>query len=189
MATESAKANFPLEDIGGAKAQQTPGMRITDIRTKITLRGRADDNAFMTAAKSALGFALPDKTGKTTKGTNAAGMDITALCTAPDEWMLWAADDKRALLLSALGESFDGVFAAVVDVSDYYAVICLDGDNAADILASGCPLDMDGLQVGDCAQSHHGAAQILIHRTSAGYEIQTRISILPHLWQRFHTAL
>lgn len=187
MATEKPTANFPLDGAAGGKVR---GMRVMDICAKITLRGRSEDAAFMTAAKKALGFALPDKTGKTTtsaaKANDGTGgsIGITALCLAPNEWMLWAADDACESLFGRLQESLDGIFFAAVDVSDYYAIIRLDGDNAEEMLASGCPLDLSKLQTGDCAQSHHGAAQILLHRTLAGYDIQTRISMVPHLWMR-----
>lgn len=189
MATETAMANFPLDDEkAGGDAR---GMRVMDVCAKIILRGKTEDAAFVAAAKLALGFALPDVVGKTTTGAakTGDGTDITALCLAPDEWMLWAADDARESLLGELREALGGIFAAAVDVSDYYAIIRLDGDKAEEMLSSGCPLDLSQLKVGECAQSHHGAAQILIRRTRAGYDLQTRISMARHLWMRLQTAL
>ena len=178
MATE----HFPLDGEPGNSQ-----MAVAEVRAKIVLRGRSDDMAFAAAAQSALGFALPTKTG-TAAQSAANDIAITALCLAPDEWMLWAADNKRTALLGRLRESLGDVFGAAVDVSDYYLVIKLNGDNADDILASGCPLDLAQVQVGECAQSHHGQAQILIYRTAAGYDIQTRISMASYLWRRFQTA-
>ena len=137
MATE----HFPLDGEPGNSQ-----MAVAEVRAKIVLRGRSDDMAFAAAAQSALGFALPTKTG-TAAQSAANDIAITALCLAPDEWMLWAADNKRTALLGRLRESLGDVFGAAVDVSDYYLVIKLNGDNADDILASGCPLDLAQVQL------------------------------------------
>lgn len=193
MATEQkAKANFPPDivnvgDNGGAGGQQ-PAMRIMPVCAKITLRGKLEDAAFAAAAKSALGFAPPEGVGKTTTGKTPDGISITMLCLGPDEWMLWAADDERESLLGILRQSFDGIFAAVVDVSDYYAIIRLAGEDAEQRIASGCPLDTAQLPVGNCAQTHHGAAQIVLYRTAQGFDIQTRISMTAYLQTRLQTA-
>ena len=174
-----AESNFALADV-----KENAAMRVCAPRAKITLRGKPDDESFLSATQNALGFALPLSVGKSSSNNGA-----TALCLSPDEWMLWSPDAKRESLLAKLEKSLSEVFAAAVDISDYYAVLELRGENAADILAAGCPLDCSQMRAGDCAQSHHGAAQILIYKNDdESFDIQVRISFAPYLWRRFETA-
>ena len=174
-----AESNFALADV-----KENAAMRVCAARAKITLRGKPEDESFLSAAQNALGFALPLSVGKSSSSNGA-----TVLCLSPDEWILWSPDANRAPLLAKLQESIADIHAAAVDISDYYTVLELRGKNAADILSSGCPLDCPQMPAGACAQTHHGAAQILIYKNNEEtFDIQVRISFAPYLWRRFETA-
>ncbi len=180
--TMPAAANFPLANFAG-----TGEMHSAPARAKITLRAKADDEVFLSRCESELGFALPSVVGQSAEGGKPPA---TAMRLGPDEWMLWSEDGAREEWLRRLEKAAaESEFAAVVDVSDYYAVICLRGARARGILSAGCPLDFSAMRPGKCAQSHYAQAAVLILQCGEdAFDVQTRISFAPYLWRYFQTA-
>ena len=105
------------------------------------------------------------------------------LWLGPSEWLIWTT--AREDVLSALDGGLAGIHSAVADVSDYYAILRLSGDLAREVLAHGCPLDLDAsvFGSGSCAQSRFRAAAILLHCADDAptYDVQVRWSYAEYL--------
>ncbi len=117
------------------------------------LRGGGTD--FHACVSGILGAGLPE-----TPNTAAGG----ALWLGPDEWLL-VSDESMA---APLEEALDGRHCAIVDVSEARAVLELSGPGAADVLASGCRLDLEALPPGSCAQTALARAHVLMEPREGG---------------------
>lgn len=175
-AKAAAIAHSPLEEMAA-----TSYMKEINGRAKIVLRGKCDDEQFMTAVQNALGLSLPTTVNKTTRDKN-----YSVLCTGPDEWMVWADDGDGQRVLSLLQDAVKDTFAALADVSDYYTIIRINGDYAERILAAGCPLDLQ--KTDECAQSRYANAAILLCRAGDDFDVQVRWSFAAYLWRYFETV-
>lgn len=115
---------------------------------RLSLRGDA------AALGAAFGIALPTRPCRAV----TAG-DRTALWLGPDEWLLLAPPGT----LDA-GVSIDG--GSVVDIGHRQVGLVLDGPDAADVLAAGCPLDLhpSAFPAGTCTRTVFGKAEIVLWR-------------------------
>jgi sarcosine oxidase subunit gamma len=122
---------------------------------------RAGEAAAM-RAEAALGFALPQ-----TACSSTGGGDRHALWLGPDEWLLLgpADDGFGADLAAAMGD----LGHALVDVSSRQTALIVSGAQATDLIAAGCPLDLDldAFPIGTCTRTCFGKAEIVLWRTGA----------------------
>jgi sarcosine oxidase subunit gamma len=103
----------------------------------------------------------------------------TVLWLGPDEW----------LVLEAREEDFPGA-AAAVDVSANRVCLELAGTGAAEVLASGCSLDLDAVGPGRCAQTLLARAQVILVRPELErWWILVRPSFAPYLRAWLEDAL
>ena len=113
----------------------------------------------------------------------------------PDEWLI--RDDKIAP--DAICETFRGAMqsaedshAAIINVSDYYAVIRIGGEGARDALAAGCPLDLHPriFGAGKFAQSRFAAAAILLYQRDDAptFDVQVRWSFAEYVREYLRKA-
>jgi sarcosine oxidase subunit gamma len=103
----------------------------------------------------------------------------TVLWLGPDEW----------LVLGAREEDFPGA-AATVDVSANRVHLELAGTGAAEVLATGCSLDLDALGPGRCAQTLLARAQVILLRPELErWWILVRPSFAPYLRAWLEDAL
>lgn len=146
---------------------------------KIVVRAR-DKNALAAVAK-AFSCKLPHN------NKTVAVKDGTLLWLGPDE-LLFRSHESAApplVRVAELEKQLQKTFAAIVDVSDYYVVVRVEGARAQTVLQKNCPLDFDErvFPRGGCAQSLYGKAPILVDRaTEDGFDLQVRISLAPYLW-------
>lgn len=106
-----------------------------------------------------------------------AGDNPRALWLGPDEWLV--AGDVDVAALEARG-------ALVVDVGHARAVLTLGGPGARDVLARGCPLDLDtrAFPVGGCAQSRLARLSVLLHRRAVDrFDLYVGRSYAVACWQ------
>ena len=159
---------------------------------KFSLRGDAGDQKFLQSASSALSNAgVGELVIPATPNTVSAGHDGSIFWMAPDEWLVRSEPAAFNTLSSKLSEeAFAAEFAdqhvAVVDVSDYYTVFELESMRAVELLARGCPLDLESCfaKVGCCAQTRIGNAAVLLDSNAADlWRIQVRWSYAQYLWQ------
>jgi sarcosine oxidase subunit gamma len=103
--------------------------------------------------------------------TTAVVAGATVLWLGPDEW----------LVLGATETDFPDA-AAAIDVSANRVAFELAGHDAADVLATGCALDLDRFEPGRCAQTLLARAQVILHRPDAEtFRILVRPSFAPYL--------
>lgn len=170
----------PLDGVAAIESEAV-SLDVPEAVGKVILRGASEDAAFTAAAAGVLGAALPlapNTTAQTDRGLE--------LWMGPSEWMVQVEGDGAAALIADLEAAFADLHAAVVDVSDYYAVIRLSGPRARDVLAKGCPLDLhpNVFDVEHCAQTRFVGTPILIYQkyVSPTYDIQVRWSFAEFLW-------
>jgi sarcosine oxidase, subunit gamma len=116
------------------------------------------------AAGRAFGVALPEEACR----ANADGKRA-ALWLGPDEQLLLAPAGEAARLQSELGAALQGFAHSLVEVSQRQQALALGGPRARDLLASGCPLDLDPgcFPVGMCVRTLFAKAEVVLWRRSA----------------------
>lgn len=134
--------------------------RITPVRLTITW---APDSARLllrgdkVALGAAFGIELPAR-----PGSMAAAGERTALWLGPDEWLLLAQPGSLDPRTGVGG-------GAVVNISHRQVGLVLEGSDAAEALATGCPLDLHStvFAPGTCTRTVFGKAEIVLWRTGA----------------------
>jgi sarcosine oxidase subunit gamma len=118
---------------------------------------------------SALPFDAPDANRATT------WRDRDVLWLGPNEWLVVGPAGIEGAILSELDDVLTG-HRSLVDVSA--ARVAFDLDDAHELLASGCPIDLDPARwlPGMCAQTVFGLAQVLLHQRDAA---TTRVFVRP----------
>ncbi len=148
---------------------------------KINIRGAADDAQFLNAVGATLGMPLPLDANTTSVGSNGI-----AFWLGPDEWLLHCAIARTENLMTQLTPQLAPFHHAVTEVSDYYRVLEVRGENAGAVLARGCPLDLHerAFKATHCAQTRFGNASILLHKPDAepSFHLQVRWSFTGYVW-------
>lgn len=91
--------------------------------------------------------------------------DRAAISLGPDEWLVIAPAGEAPALESALGRALaDDPLAAVCDLSHNYTTLRLEGPDARDVLAKGCPLDLapGAFGPGHAAQTLLASTRVLL---------------------------
>ena len=129
----------------------------------INLRGRPDDEQFMSAARSSLGLDLPIEAN-----TTSINDELTVLWYGPDEWLILSKPDQQQVVVEKLRTGFGETFAAVTDISGGNTILEVSGSSARDFLVKGTTLDLHPsvFQVGDCAQTVLAHAGMTIYQYS-----------------------
>ena len=131
----------------------------------------------------ALGITLPDRPNTT------AGSRPRVLWTAPRAWAVIDADATR---LKAMQAAFGDRLCHYADLTDGRAGFRVMGRDAAQLLASECPLDLSEAAFGPdrCAQSLFAGAPVLIDNRPGedGFRLYVDASLAPHLGQWLKTA-
>jgi sarcosine oxidase subunit gamma len=142
----------------GAETVDEPALSLAERRGLAILHLAGEAAALTPAAHEVLGLAPP-----TTPNTTAAGEGAWVHWLAPDRWLAVSERSGPAALEKALGEHLDGT-SAVNDVSQGRTVLRIRGWPARDLLAKGCPLDLDGrvFPTDACAQSTLAHINVLV---------------------------
>ncbi len=144
------------------------GVTIAELQptTRISLR---------LADPAASGIGLPVQVGsRSVDGTR------TALCLAPDEWLVEVPEAGRDGLLAALaGTTFP---MSAVEVSDREITLALEGPGVLDLVATGCPRDLARMPVGSGARTVFDTAQVVLTREAEDrFHLTVWRSFLPHV--------
>lgn len=109
------------------------------------------------AAGNAFGVALPTEPCRA-----AVAGDRAALWLGPEEWLLLAPDAQAPEVVAALV----GAAPSVVEVSDAWVSLLVEGPGAARLLSAGCPLDLhaNAFPVGMATRTVLGSVGILLWR-------------------------
>ena len=90
-----------------------------------------------------------------------------ALWLGPDEWLLVASYEEASAIADELESALEGVPHSLVEVSHRSLGYSLTGRHAEDVLAAGCPLDLDlrAFAVGMATRTVLGKTEIILQRT------------------------
>ena len=137
------------------------GVRLLPPSSRFILRGASP---VIRAAAAALGIELA---APACRASHAQGRAL--LWLGPDEYLLLGPDDATQILTSRLEATLQGKPHALVDVSHRQTGLEVRGAHAAEILSSGCPLDLDigAFPIDMCTRTVFAKAEIVLWRTAA----------------------
>jgi sarcosine oxidase, subunit gamma len=150
---------------------------------RFVLRARG---AAVDAAGSALGLELP----RNAFGTGTAGTR-SALWLGPDEWLLLASQSEGAAIERQLSEALDGTGHSLVDVSHRDVALTAWGPKTADVLNTGCPLDLHPsvFSAAMCTRTLLGKAEIVLWRFALeSFHVQSSRSFAGYVWRFLEQA-
>ncbi len=125
------------------------------------------------ALETLLGVKVPKKIGAVEGGI---------ACLGPDEWLLRAAAGTQI----AMGA---GLPVSITDISDRAICLTIEGPHAADIMMSGCPLDLDHFTVGRATRTIYETVEIILLRKGTEcFDVEVWHSFAPWLWTALSTA-
>ena len=105
----------------------------------------------------------------------------------PDEWLLAIAPGDTLALKATLDDALQGAHVAINDVSGGLVTYLLRGEQARELLAKGCTLDLhpDVLKKGSCAQTGLAKANVILSLSedADGFDIIVRRSFADYVWQ------
>lgn len=146
----------------------------------INLRGKPENTAFAAAMLKVLGCEPP-----TEANTMLESGDYRIYWLGPDEWLVVTPTGQAGKLQAELQATLAGVFSSVVDNSSGLTLVRVTGDNAANLLARDCPLDLHprAFKPGQCAQTRLAKAGMTIAPLSdnSGFEIIIRRSFADYI--------
>jgi sarcosine oxidase subunit gamma len=125
------------------------------------------------ALETLLGAKMPKKIGAIEGGI---------ACLGPDEWLLRAAEGTIIPMGTALP-------VAVTDVSERAICLIVEGPRSANILASGCPLDLDNFPAGRATRTIFETVEIILIRDAEDrFQVEIWRSFASWLWTALTTA-
>ena len=125
------------------------------------------------ALETVLGIKLPKRISETEGG---------AACLGPDEWLL-RGPAGTSLAIGA------GLPVAITEVSERSVCLIVEGARAAEVIATGCPLDLDRFALGRATRTVFETVEIVLLRTGGDrYEVEVWRSFAPWLRTALETA-
>lgn len=107
----------------------------------------------------------PAESGPAPLGSITDG-DVTLLWTGPGQWFAVSASLAADELLARLEKRLAASDATVSDLSHARTVLRVSGSAWRDLLAKGCPADVDAMAPGDCVASLLSHFTVVIHCVS-----------------------
>lgn len=114
-----------------------------------------------------------------------------ALWLGPDEWLLLAEEGAQPAIEAAFASIAREIPFSLVDVSHRNVAVELSGPAAADVLSSGCPLDLDmaTFPPGNCTRTLFGKCEVVLWRTGEEtFRLEFWRSYAEYVWQLLETA-
>ena len=146
----------------GASGSGGPGVALEEVlpRALVQLNGISNPDS-LAGVLSRLGIA-----GTPKPRLGLAGESGDLLWTGADQW--WVVEREREMSAADARELCAADDATALDLGHARTVVRVDGPMARDLLAKGCPLDVDGLEAGFCAPTRLGPFSVVLHcRTGA----------------------
>jgi sarcosine oxidase subunit gamma len=115
-----------------------------------------------------------------------------ALWLGPDEWLLLMPDAEGSTIGAALAQSLPGQAASLVDVGHRQIGLIVTGPRVAELLNSGCPLDLDvaAFPVGMCTRTILAKVEIILWRTAEdAFRIEIARSLAPYAVELLREAM
>jgi len=142
------------------------GLRVKEISPLMKLNLRGKSREFLSTVGKNINMILPMEANTSTSSDN-----YTSIWLSPDEWMLVSNNtvdrennkyEIQELLFNKISKTKLG---AVVDVSDQFVMISLEGDKIFNLLSAGCPFNFNGFKTkkGSVAQTLLLQMDVIIH--------------------------
>jgi sarcosine oxidase subunit gamma len=106
--------------------------------------------------------------GEPGPGLAVRGREAVMLWIGPGQYLLVSPTRSGEALSAWLGSALAPLGAVVVDLSHARAVLRLEGAAVCDVLAKGCPLDVERLEAGSCAPTLVSHFNVLLHCVGEG---------------------
>jgi sarcosine oxidase, subunit gamma len=143
-------------------------IRLAPLMARYSLRARQAQ-----ALETLIGVKVPKRIG-TTEGGIA--------CLGPDEWLMRA----QAGTTVPTGA---GLAVAITDVSERSVCLIVEGPQAAQLIMSGCPLDLDHFAVGRATRTIYETVEIiLIREGTVRFHVEVWRSFASWLWTALTTV-
>ena len=126
----------------------------------------ADDGAALGAALSTFNLTSTPSTSRCTRGEG-----VRLLWVGPGQFLVESSRHREDELERSLATAVAPLGAVAVDLSHARTVFRLEGARAVDVIAKGCPLDLEAMRDGDTASSVLGHFSIALHRDDAAFEL------------------
>jgi len=140
------------------------GVRLAEVFPAAMLQvlGAPEGDA-LAAVRAALGI-----DGEAGVGRCARGADLYLLGHGPGQHLAVSMHLDPETLLARLHAALDGHHAAVLDLGHARTVLRIEGPAAIEVLAKGCPLDLEALAPDACAATVVSHFNVLVHRDASG---------------------
>ena len=122
---------------------------------------------------------------------SAASAVWSALHLAPDEWLMIGPEADAERLTTAFAAAGATWPLSLVDISDRLIAFQIEGQEAATLLAAGCPLDLDcaAFGVGRCTRTLFGKAMVMVWRTGPQvFRLEVARSFAPYVMDLLSVA-
>lgn len=169
------QAGEPLRSFGLAAS-----LRLTELppEAAFELQFDADDSATVCALSEASGLALT----AANRAVDADGM--AAMWLGPGDWLITPGNDPTPL--AKLERAAAVQSCSLVDVSDLWSGVKVEGPHARDLLAKGCALDLDAHAFAPRATAitQFARLRVLIHHVdgSSTFHVYVERSYAAYLW-------
>ena len=117
------------------------------------------DLSLLATVKQVTGFTLDMPINR-----RVASGERVAMRLGPDEWLLSSAEGEAARIARDVASALAGLHHSLVDVSHRHVALSVAGMRAADVINSGCPLDLapPAFQVGAATRTLLGKAEVIL---------------------------
>ena len=110
--------------------------------------------------------------------------NLELLWNGPGQWLARSDKLDSAALRAHLETALTGTDATVTDLSQARTVIAIQGGRAKDLLAKGCPLDIDTMSGGETSSTLLGHYTVQLHcRSAEHFEIYVFRSLALSAWE------
>ena len=159
------------------RAEPIPSVPYVAARVTISLAPPMARYSLRARQAQALETLLGVKVPKTIGATNGE-----IACLGPDEWLMRAAVGTTIPIGAELA-------VAVTDVSERSVCLIVEGSRAAEVLMTGCPLDLEQFAVGRATRTIFETVEItLIREDLERFHVEVWRSFAPWLWAALTTA-
>lgn len=127
----------------------------------------------------------------TVAGIAAMAGSRAALWLGPDEWLLLAEEGSERTIETSFASLAGQLPFSLVEVSHRNMAIELNGPAAADVLSTGCALDLDAdvFRPGSCARTLFGKCEVVLWRTDhQAFRLEFPRSYADYVWQLLEAA-
>ena len=165
-----------------------PRLRVEELafRAMLVLHGRTGVPRFAQGVARVLGRPPPD--APNTFVESRFGPEAVVIAWAgPEEWFVIGQEEGTSGLRVALRQAIPDADGAVVDVSSGFTLFSIEGEQARDLIAAGCTIDVHPREfgAGRCAQTLYARTGVcLLQRDETPrFEMMVRRSYADWLWR------